>query len=89
MADVSSSAAKEHVLKGAKEIQRVSGDAVTAARDAAHLFLQRVGAIAADSAHQAGRKTIMDTDVAVAVRALNLGGSPAPTSQPTGDAPQA
>ncbi len=86
MADVSSSAAKEHVLKGAKEIQRVSGDAVTAARDAAHQFLQRVGQVAAESANQAGRKTIMDSDIAFAVRSLNLGGSTAPSGT---DSPQA
>lgn len=83
MADVSSSAAKEHVLKGSGEIQRVSGDAVSAARDAAHVYLQKLGALAAQAAAAEKRKTIMDTDIAAAVRALSAGSASA------GDAPQA
>lgn len=71
MADVSSSAAKEHVLKGSGEIQRISGGAVAAARDAAHAYLQRIGALAAQTAIAEKRKTIMDTDIASAVRTLS------------------
>lgn len=83
MADVSSSAAKEHVLKGSGEIQRMSGDAVAAARDAAHAYLQRIGTLAAQTAAAEKRKTIMDTDIAAAVRTLSSGAAP------SGEAPQA
>jgi histone H3/H4 len=93
MADVSASAAKEHVLKGSKEIQRISGDAVEAVREATHRYMGRIGSIAEESAKREGRKTIMDTDVAAAVRALNLGGVPAsPSSEGSSEgesAPQA
>ena len=63
MADISSSAAKEHLLKGSGDIQRVSGDAVQAARDAGQKFLAEVGRQAAERARAEGRKTIMGSDV--------------------------
>ena len=43
MADISSSAAKQHVLSGAgDEVSRMSGDAVQVARDLGHQFFQNL-----------------------------------------------
>lgn len=66
MADISSSAAKEHLLKGSGEIQRVSKEAVEAARDAGQRFLAAVGREAGALAAADGRKTVMPADVSAA-----------------------
>lgn len=65
MADISASAAKEHLLKGAGEI-RVSKEAVEAAREAGHRFLADLGRRAGEAARAAGRKTIMAEDLRAA-----------------------
>lgn len=75
MSDVSSSAAKDHVLKGSGDIARISGEAVTLARDLAQQYLARLGAEAAEFARQDGRKTLMPQDLQAAAR--KLGGASA------------
>ncbi len=81
MADVSSSAAKEHVLKGSGDIQRISGDAVQAARDLAHQYLAKLGQAAGEEARKEGRKTIMPADLQTAARALATAASAEPPVQ--------
>lgn len=86
MADISSSAAKEHALKAAGEIQRISAEAVQKARDLAHAYLEKLGAAAARSALKNGRKTIMPPDVEAAARELDptpiVAGVPEPAGEP-------
>ena len=71
MADISSSAAKEHVLKAAGEVQRMSAEAVQKARDCGHAYLQKLGVAAARAAAKNGRKTIMPPDIETAARELD------------------
>ena len=73
MADISSSAAKEQVLKGAGSIQRISSEAVKIARDLGHQYLNQLGKAAAAEAERDGRKTIMPQDLQIAAR--TAGGS--------------
>ena len=63
MADISASAAKEHLLKGSGDVQRVAKEAVQAAQEIGHKFLQAVGREAAEAARAEGRKTIMVPDI--------------------------
>ena len=71
MADISSSAAKQHVLSGAgDEVSRMSGDAVQVARDLGHQFFSKLGGAAAQEASKAKRKTIMPADLHNAARSL-------------------
>ena len=85
MADISSSAAKEHALKAAGEVQRISAEAVQKVRDFAHAFLQRLGAAAARSATKNGRKTIMPPDVEAAARELDPTPVVAGVPEPSGE----
>lgn len=70
MADVSSSAAKTHVLKGSGDVSRISKEAVTLARDLSHAYLTRLGAVAAENARGDRRKTIMPQDLQAAARTI-------------------
>ncbi|RMH58879.1 MAG: hypothetical protein D6679_03535 [Candidatus Hydrogenedentota bacterium] len=70
MADVSASAAKEHVLKGSGDVGRISKDAVQVARELAQAYLADLGRGAAEEAKKARRKTIMPDDLRAAARAL-------------------
>ncbi len=70
MSDISSSAAKTHLLTGSGEIQRVSGEAVEKARALGQEFLSALGREASARASEAGRKTIMPEDLEEAARKL-------------------
>lgn len=72
MADVSTSAAKAHVLKGSGDVSRISKEGVQLARGFAHAFLAKLGEKAAVTAQNAKRKTIMPEDIEEAGKSLGL-----------------
>lgn len=82
MADVSASAAKDHIVKGSGDVDRISKDAVNLARDMAHQYLEKLGAAAAEAARQAGRKTIMPPDLHAAQRSMSGSSAPEAGSAP-------
>lgn len=70
MADVSASAAKEHVLKGSGDVARISKEAVNLARELAEQYLTRLGAVAAEAARSDRRKTLMPQDLQIAQKSI-------------------
>ncbi|MEK8023729.1 MAG: histone-like protein [Candidatus Hydrogenedentota bacterium] len=76
------------MLKGAGDVDRMSKDAVNLAREMAHLYLEKLGAAAADAAKQAGRKTIMPPDLHAGQRTMMGGAASTPASSPaSGESP--
>lgn len=82
MADISSSAAKQHVLGGAGEVQRMSGEAVKVARELGHSYLGQLGRLASAHALKDRRKTIMPQDLHAAANSIR-GGAAGASSAPT------
>lgn len=77
MADISSSAAKTHVLKGSGDVGRISKEAVVLARDLAQQYLTRLGAVAAEAARKERRKTVMPADLQAAQKQIEAQVPPA------------